>query len=252
MFLQCAHDSPSLATYSGMSPSFVGSSHRGIPMCAATSRAICSCDWGSEGDTPIAATHRGDAPDRSSSSSSSSSSSPAPNARWTTCATSEESTPPEKATTCIRAPAPAARVDSTIASSSRASRASSSPSPAASSAMGGRASTFVVVGRGRRRTPRVSLRWRPRNGDASARVAVPAGNARAAPTAIERVIVHSPRVLSSASTASGCKLFLQPYSPETVPTPRTNVRELSRRRRPCRRRARNPPPSVPRSSRSAG
>ena len=205
MFLQCAHDSPSLATYSGTSPSFVRSSHRGIPMCWATSRAIWSCDWGSEGDTPIAATHGGDASDRSSSSS------PAPNARWTTCATSEESTPPEKATTCIRAPAPAARVDSTIASSSRASRASSSPSPAASSAMRGRASAFVVVGKGRRRSPRASLRWRPRNGDASARVAVPAGNARAAPTAIERVIVHSPRVLSSAST-SGCPSFSQPYS----------------------------------------
>ena len=228
------------------------SSHRGIPMCAATSRAICSCDWGSRADTPIAATHRGDAVTRrSSSSSSSSSSSPAPNARWTTCATSEESTPPEKATTCIRAPAPAARVDSTIASSSRASRASSSPSPAASSAIG-RASTFVVVGRGasafasgeppmaaaeRRcvRAGRSPGRERPRRADA-----------------IERVIVHSPRVLSSASTASGCPLFFNPTLGETVPTPRTNVRELSRRRRPCRRRARNPPPSAPRSSRSAG
>jgi hypothetical protein len=45
-----------------------------MPMCEATSRAIWSCDWGSDGDTPIAAAHRGDdVPD-----------SPSPKARWTT------------------------------------------------------------------------------------------------------------------------------------------------------------------------
>ena len=220
-------------------------------MCAATSRAIWSCDWGSEGDTPIAATHRGDASDRSSSSSSS----PAPNARWTTCATSEESTPPEKATTCIRAPAPAARVDSTIASSSRASRASSSrrrppllprwgcargPSSSSRRGVGVRLGRASDGGRGTATRPRGS-RSRPGTpAPRRPRSSVPSSTHRAS-SPVRRPICDNP---TSTCTILG--------SPETVPTRQTNVRELSRRRRPCRRRTRNPPPSAPRSSRSAG
>ena len=116
----------------------------------------------------------------------------------------------------------------------------------------GRASAFVVVGKGRRRSPRASLRWRPRNGDASARVAVPAGNARAAPTAIERVIVHSPRVLSSASTSAMSIRFHNPTL-RCDGAHSSDERSRAFQSTPAMSSASaQPPPSAPRSSRSAG
>ena len=49
VFLQCRQDSPSFATYSGTSPSSVGTSHSSTPIAAATSRATSSCAAGSGG-----------------------------------------------------------------------------------------------------------------------------------------------------------------------------------------------------------